>query len=109
MAALLATLGTWLIGAIKWILRILLLVAFIALIYPLLPDDPFRSIILSFRTSMQPFSVLINWMLPVDYIVSSSFFWVACKLFFIVYKMIANSIGLSFTSSVSNGATSEDV
>ena len=106
MAEFLSLLGSWLIASIKWIVRILLVVAFLALIYPLLPSDPFGSIIKSFAVSVKPFSSVMAWCLPVQYIVTSSLFWVACKVFFVVYKIVARSIGISVTDVVASEGVS---
>lgn len=106
MASFLALLGSWLIAAIKWIVRILLVVAFLALIFPLLPSDPFGPIIKSFASSIKPFASVIAWCLPVQYIVTSSLFWVACKVFFVVYKIVARSIGISVTDVVASEGVS---
>lgn len=102
MSAFLGYLGSFLIGALEWIIRIFLVIAFLALIYPLLPADPFRAIILSFRSVVQPFAALIDWLLPVRYIATSTLFWVGCKVFFVVYKIVASAIGIHVTDSMAD-------
>lgn len=100
MAAILSALGNFMLGAIKWILKILLVVAFIAIIYPLLPDDPFRGKILEIRGTFGAFEQLFNWCLPVGFITTSILFWACCELFYVIYKIVARAIGIEFTSTV---------
>ena len=71
-----------------------------------IPSDPFGPIIQSFASSIKPFSSVMAWCLPVKYIVTSSLFWVACKVFFVVYKIVARSIGISVTDVVASEGVS---
>lgn len=74
-------------------------------ILPLLPNDPFRSDILSISGTFSEWADFINWLIPCDFIVSGSFFVIVCKAFFYLTRVILNRLNINF---ISDFATSWD-
>lgn len=80
----------------KHVLSVILFMIALNAIVPLLPDDPFRSDILSISGTFEQWADLINWCIPTGFIVTSSLFAVECKIFFIVYHFLMDRLGVNF-------------
>lgn len=82
----------------KRALGIAVLVIAISAVVPLLPDDPLRSDILTIQATFSQWADFINWLIPADFIVTSSLFAVACKMTFYLIKIVMNMLGVNFMS-----------
>lgn len=82
----------------KKALAVCLVVVALFAIVPILPDDPLRSDILSISGTFQQFSDLINWVIPVDFIVTSCLFAVTWKMAIYLYKIVMGMLGVNFMS-----------
>ena len=82
----------------KRALGIAVLVIAISAVVPLLPDDPLRSDILTIQATFSQWADFINWLIPTDFIVTSSLFAVACKMTFYMIKIVMNMLGVNFMS-----------
>ena len=94
--AFVMSIGSFLSHFAKWAISIIIFMIALSAITPLLPDDPFRSDILSISGTFQQWSDFINWFVPSGFIVSSTLFAVECKIFFTIYKFLLNRIGANF-------------
>lgn len=87
---------------LSWIAKKALSVALVVValfaIVPILPDDPLRSDILTISGTFSQFSDFINWLVPVDFIVTSTLFAVACRMFYYLYKIVMGMLGVNFMS-----------
>lgn len=71
-----------------FIFRIFMICALLLLISLVLPNDPFQNSIIKFSGTFAQWSALINYFIPVKFIISSGFFFVLYKYFIYVYKLI---------------------
>lgn len=99
------TFGAFLLAVqsfVAWIakkaLAVCLIVVALFAIVPILPDDPLRSDILTISGTFQQFSDLINWIIPVDFIVTSCLFAVTWKMAIYLYKIVMSILGVNFMS-----------
>lgn len=99
------TFGAFLLAVqsfISWIAKKVLLVALVVVaisaVFPILPDDPLRSDILTISGTFQQYSDLINWLIPVDFIVTSVLFAVTWKMTVYVFKIVMSLMGVNFMS-----------
>ena len=93
-------------SALTWFaqkaLAVLIIVVAITAVYPILPDDPFRSDILTIKGTMQQWSDFINWFIPAPFIVSSVQFAILCKIFYYLYHLYMSALGLNFLKIFTN-------
>ena len=99
------TFGAFLLAVqsfISWIAKKVLLVALVVVaisaVFPILPDDPLRSDILTISGTFQQYADLINWLIPVDFIVTSVLFAVTWKMTVYVFKIVMSLMGVNFMS-----------
>lgn len=99
------TFGAFLLAVqsfISWIAKKVLLVALVVVaisaVFPILPEDPLRSDILTISGTFQQYSDLINWLIPVDFIVTSVLFAVTWKMTVYVFKIVMSLMGVNFMS-----------
>lgn len=88
--------GSFLGKFAKIVAGIIILMIAMSAIVPILPDDPFRSDILTISGTFQQWSDFINWFVPTGFIVTSSLFAVECKVFFFVTRLALNYLGANF-------------
>ena len=85
-----AALGTALLDLGKevahLVLRVMLFLAVMALIWPLLPNDPFRDTLIDFAVTLAPYAHWINLVAPVPFIASASPFYAAYRYAFFCYR-----------------------
>ena len=99
------TFGAFLLAVqsfVSWIAKKVLLVALVVVaisaVFPILPDDPLRSDILTISATFQQYADLINWLIPVDFIVTSVLFAVTWKMTVYVFKIVMSLMGVNFMS-----------
>lgn len=80
----------------KIVLGTIIIVICMSAVVPLLPDDPFRSDILTISATFDQWSDFLNWMIPTNFIVTSGLFAANCKLFFYITRIVLNRIGGDF-------------
>ena len=71
---------------------ILVFASVLALIYPLLPDDPFREFITTYAASIKPYADWINWLIDVPLCSSIMLFYALWRYAYWVYRHIAGII-----------------
>lgn len=98
--AFILTVQSFLSWIAKKALNIILLMVAISAVYPLLPDDPFRSDIISVSGTFEQWSDFINWLVPTSFIVTSTLFAVMCKMFYYLYKLIMSQLGANFIEHI---------
>ena len=76
----------------KVILHFMAIVAICSVLYPILPNDPFRASINNISSFFSGYSNIINTFIPVKFIVSSMLFAVATKYFLWLYKRTIKAV-----------------
>lgn len=72
----------------KRILLVLCFVAVLALVSPLLPNDPFQSVIVQGAKQIHTYYGWLNWFLPLDLISSSMMFYAGYRYAYYLYRKI---------------------
>lgn len=88
--------GSFLSKFAKIVVGVIILMIAMSAIVPILPDDPFRSDILTISGTFTEWADFINWFMPTGFIVTSTLFAIECKIFFFVTKLILNYLGANF-------------
>lgn len=103
LSALLGTVQVLVQEAIKFLWKVFIIVAVLLLISAVLPPDPFQQSIITFSGTMAQWSDLINYFIPVRFIITSAFFYTAFKYFMYAYYIFVNQFAASIGSSMANG------
>ena len=85
--------------------KIILIVVALLLLTPVLPDDPFRTSIYSITGTYDQWRDLIEWIVPVKFIVSTGLFCVSCWIFFYIFRTLYNAVGVSITGSIASNTS----
>lgn len=81
-----ATLKEMAVEVLNYMFRIMIFVAILAVIYKILPNDPFRGVINEFANSLSQYSKYISWFIDIKYMLSAFGFACSFKYFIWVYR-----------------------
>ena len=73
----------------KFLVRVMLLFALLAILWPLLPADPFRQHLLDLAAALEPYVHWINLVIPVDTVVGCAAFYAAWRYAYAVYRRVS--------------------
>jgi len=73
----------------KFFLRVLLLFGLLAILWPLLPADPYRQHLLNLASALAPYINWINLVIPVDVVVSCAAWYAAWRYAYAVYRRVS--------------------
>lgn len=76
----------------KILFTIFVFVSILTIIFPLLPNDPFRLDILAFAATVKPYAAWINYFVDVPLIVAVFLFYAAWRYVYWVYRRLGGIV-----------------
>lgn len=76
----------------KVILTLMVFVAVLAIIYPLLPDDPFRDTIISYGQTVKQYYDWVNWFIDVPLLSGTMLFYAMWRYAYWVYRHVGGIV-----------------